>query len=361
MNVPYLDLAVKDEVERQKYLSLFDDFLQKGRMVGGDALTEYENSLKEYFNTNNIQLVASGTSALYLAGRVLDISSGDEVIIPSLSFYASANAYAELGASCVFADIKNDLTICPHSIEKLITNKTKAIVAVHFAGTACDMGSIMSLANKHNLKVIEDTSQAFGAKYNDQYLGTIGDIGCFSTNCMKLLGAMGDSGFITTKDQTLNSKLSPLIYNGMNEEKKCCKISINHRIDPLQCLVLKHRLRNINKVLLSREEIYLKYQKNLKGVDFVPKKNGDVHYTFTIFTKDRNKFQEYLITKGIETKIEHSPLISQLEIYKDSKNDSSNAETIIDQVINIPCHENMSSTQVQYVIDIINNYSEFQQ
>ncbi len=361
MKVPYLDLAVRDEVERQKYLSLFDDFLQKGRMVGGDALKEYENSLKGYFNISNIQLVASGSSALYLAGKVLDISVGDEVIMPSLSFYASANAYAELGAACVFADIKDDLSICPHSIEKLITDKTKAIVVVHFAGTACDMDSIMSLANKHNLRVIEDTSQAFGAKYNDQYLGTIGDIGCFSTNCMKLLGAMGDSGFITTKDQTLHNKLSPLIYNGMDEEKKCREVSINHRIDPLQCLVLKYRLININKVLLKREEIYLKYQKSLKGINFIIKKDGDVNYSFVILTEDRSKFQEYLTSKGIETKIEHSPLISQLEIYKESKSDSVNAKVIIDKIVNIPCHENMDSTQVQYVIDIINNYSEIEQ
>lgn len=350
MKIPYLDLSIREKNEREEYLKLFDSFLKAGRFVGGNALEIYKKSLSDYFNTNNINLCSSGTNALYLAGKACGIKSDDEVILPALSFYASANAFNELGAKCCFADILPNLTINPKSIEKLITKKTKAIVVVHFMGRSCNMDQILQLAKKYNLYVIEDASQAFGAKYNDKMVGTIGDIGCFSTNCMKILGGLGDSGFLISNNAKLTNSIDSLLYNGMNSLKQCVESSLNHRIDPIQCIFLNHRLKDVKTILEKRKEISQYYRSEISSYNLISSQEGDVDYGFTLLVNNRDDVIKELKEKGIETKIEHYPLMSELEIYKDCASDTRDAKIIAKKILNIPCHENLSNEEQQYTL-----------
>jgi dTDP-4-amino-4,6-dideoxygalactose transaminase len=358
MQIPYLDLSISDIDERNEYLSLFDEFMQRGRFVGGDALETYKTSLSQLFDNQNISLCSSGTSALYLAGKALNLECGDEVIVPSLSFYATANAFTELGATCVFADLKNNLTICPNSIKSLITKKTKAIVAVHFMGISCAMEEIIQIAKEYDLKVIEDASQSFNTLYRGKKVGTLGDFGCFSTNCMKLLGAMGDSGFIISKADKDHEEISNYLYNGMNNSKECVRYSINHRIDPLQCLILDKRLKNVDKVIVRRAEIAKEYNSVVPEDFRVKRSASDVIYGYTLLLENRIEFQSFLEKNNIEYKIEHTPLMSHLPIYKDHISQTKNAEQLIEKIINIPCHENLTQEQVIYIKSKLEEYFE---
>lgn len=356
MQIPYLDLSISDIDERNEYLSIFDKFMQRGRFVGGAALDTYKNSLSNYFDNQNISLCSSGTSALYLAGKALNLGNEDEVIVPSLSFYATANAFTELGAKCVFADLKDNLTICPNSIKALVTKKTKAIVVVHFMGISCAMEEILQIAKEHNLQVIEDASQAFGTQYRGKKVGTLADFGCFSTNCMKLLSAMGDSGFIITKEVEAHKEIENYLYNGMNTSKECVISSINHRIDPLQCLILDKRLTTIDKLIERRAEIANEYNSVIPENSRVKRSISDVIYGYTLLIENREEFQAFLEKYNIEYKIEHAPLMSQLEIYKDNLSESQNADKLIKKIINIPCHENLTQEQVLYIKSKLEEY-----
>ena len=205
----------------------------------------------------------SGTDALTLALHAVGVRRGDEVITPANSYIASTGSIAHLGAKPVFADVLPDQNIDPKQLEKLITKKTKAIMVVHLTGRSCDMKSIMKIANKNKIDVIEDCAQAFGTKYQSKYCGTFGSVGCFSTHPLKNFNAMGDGGFITTNNLKTYNLISKLRNHGLRSRDKADHFGYNSRLDNVQAAVLNFRLKNIKKVFKKRRQNADFYIRNL--------------------------------------------------------------------------------------------------
>ena len=214
------------------------EVLRSGSYILGPNVKALEVELAKYIGCNYTVSLNSGTDALHLALRALDIGPGDEVITTAFTFVATTEAIGIVGATPVFADINPDtFNIDPKEIEKRITPKTKAIIPVHLYGQPCDMGAIMDIAKRHNLYVIEDCCQAIGAEYKGQKVGTFGDIGCYSFYPTKNLGGMGDGGLITVNSENLRDRIVALRNHGGAIRYHHDEIGVNSRLDEIQAAI----------------------------------------------------------------------------------------------------------------------------
>lgn len=360
MRVPFLDLRVQDKEVRDCYLHTIDRVLQHGRIVIGPEVGELEAALGNYNNCKYAVAVSSGTDALFLGLKTLGLGAGDEVITSAMSFVASANAIVMTGAQPILADINDDLNINPESICRLITSRTKAIMPVHYGGKICNMKAIKKIAAEHDLFVIEDASQAFGATQRGNYAGTFGDLGCISLNPMKVLAAIGEAGVILTNNEEYRNSLIELRYNGLKDRAYCTKVSLNCKPDTIQAAVLLERLKNIDRVIDRRREIAHCYLREIGRYVRCPVEDShgrDVFYTFTVQTSERDALKAHLQERGIEVKIYHT-VISAEPVYVDVKGETGRADIIYTNKLALPCHENMNNDQVQYVIESIQNFFE---
>lgn len=352
IRVPFLDLRVADE-ERATLLAAVDRVLRHGRIVLGPEVAAFEGALADYLGTPFAVGVNSGTDALILGLRALGIGPGDEVILPPLSFVASANAVSLVGATPVFADVGTDLTLDPTSAEALAGPRTRAIMPVHWAGLVCDMTSIMAIAERHGLYVIEDTSQAFGARLNGRMAGTFGDIGTFSMNCMKVLASLGEAGALCARDAGLREKLEVLRYHGLVNRETCVAVSHNGRLDTIQAAMLLERLRTFPQLVARRRDNAAFYDRQLAGAVAVPYRRGEdshVFYTYTIQTGRRDGLKDYLAAHGIETKIQHLPLLPEQPVYADKvRGHWPTASRLMQQTLCLPVHEKLTPQQREYV------------
>jgi len=241
--------------------------LHSGNYIGGDQVKFFEESFSKFLGVNNVIGCNSGTDALILALRALDIGKDDEVITSSFSFFATAESISSVGAKPVFVDIEpNGFLIDIDLIEKAITSKTKAILPVHLFGCPVDMDKIMKLADKHNLKVIEDCAQAAGAKWKNKYVGNWGDVGCFSFFPTKNLGAAGDGGAVTTNDSEIAQTIKELTKHGMPKKYVHTNLGYNSRLDSIQAAVLNVKLPRLSEWVNKRTLVALKYQEDLKDI-----------------------------------------------------------------------------------------------
>lgn len=353
--IPFLDLRVLNLNEKKEILSAIEKVLDHGRIVLGPEVQEFEKQVAQYCNTKYAIGVSSGSDAIHLALRALDIKSGDEVITTSLSWIATANAISKTGATPIFADIRDDLNIDPQHVECLITKKTKAILAVHYTGRVCDMDSLTKIAKDNNIFLIEDAAQAYGAMYKNQKAGSFRDIGCFSMNPMKILNGIGEAGVVVTNDQKIYDKLSILRYSGTINREKCVEISLNHRLDTLQAAILLTRMKWLDAIIKKRRENAKLYNERLKDVVKVPEEKDyekSVYYTYIILADKRDELKEYLESKNIETKIQHPILMPNQPIYSTYKKSKyPNAEKICKQLLCLPANEKINLKE----IDIVSN------
>lgn len=362
MKVRFLDLAIKDDIERQKLIGAVEKVFLHGRILLGPEVLELEKKVAEFCGVKYAIGVNSGTDALYIALRSLDLKEGDEVITTSLSWIATANAIALTGATPVFVDINEDFNIDVSKIEEAITPKTKAIVPVHFTGKISDMDKIISIAEKYNLNVVEDAAQAFGATYKGKKAGSFGKVSSFSMNPMKVFAACGESGMVVTDDKNIYDKLIALRYNGTPDRIEAHYISMNFRIDTIQAAILLERLKYINEYIDRRRKAAEYYSKNLKNLVVIPKEGDncmDVFYIYNILCEKRDELQKYLTEKGIETKIHHNLLMPMHKAYKKYNydyNKFSNGHKIISDSLCLPIHEKITLEEQDYVIECIKNY-----
>ncbi|OGU77688.1 MAG: transcriptional regulator, partial [Stygiobacter sp. RIFOXYA12_FULL_38_9] len=325
MKVPLLDL-------KPQYLSLkkeIDDAIQRvvdsQYFINGPDVAKLEEEINAYLGVKYSVGVTSGTDALLLALMAFDIKPGDEVIVPTYSFFATAGVVARLNAVPVFVDSDPvTFNMNPAGIEKKITSKTKAIIPVHLYGQSADMDAIMEIAKKHNLKVIEDGAQAIGVQYKDgRFVGGIGDIGCFSFFPSKNLGGFGDAGIVTTNDEKLYAKMKMMRMHGMEPKYYHKIIGGNFRIDTLQAAVLRVKLPHLDSWSAKRREnaaLYTKYflEAGLAGTEgktcfdeknkvLLPKavyketghKNFHIYNQYIIRVEKRNSLLEFLRKKEI--------------------------------------------------------------
>lgn len=353
MKVPFLDLRVPQE-ERDEILEAVNKVLQHGRLILGPEVSQIEQAVAEYCNRKYAVGMNSGTDALFLALKALNIGADDEVITTCLSWIATTNSIAMTGATPVFTDISDDLNIDVKQIEKLITPKTKAIVPVHYTGKICNMDELEKIAKKHNLIIIEDAAQAFGAHYHNKKAGSFGDIACFSMNPMKIFAACGEAGMVLTDSLEIYEKLQALRYNGTINKEQCIATSLNGRLDTLQGAILQVRLPKVESHIEKRRFVANYYSTHLHEYVEVPQESPscrDIYYTYTIRTPRRDELMAFLGENGIETKIQYKQLMCHQEVYrKYLRLPVPNGERLTKEVLCLPMHEKLTIEELEHVV-----------
>ena len=358
--VPFLDLRVKDATLKDELLQAVDRVLTHGRILLGPEVDQFEDKVAGLCQRRYAVGVNSGTDALYFALRALDIGAGDEVITTSLSWIATANAITLCGATPVFVDITEDLTIDAELIEAAITPTTKAILPVHFTGKLCDMTRIARIAEEHGLYLIEDAAPSFGASYNGAKAGSFGHLGAFSMNPMKLLNAYGEAGAVVTDDEELRDRLVSLRYAGTVNKEDCHFPSPNGRIDTIQAAMMLVGLGRLDDKVSRRRANAKFYDEALVEAVICPKEPEgyfNVYYTYTIIAERRDDLKQHLEAKGIETKVQHPILMPYHTAYRDlPKPNIPVAEDLVQRILCIPAHEDLGTDEAEYVAASIREF-----
>lgn len=361
MLVRYMNLSVTSKKERMQFLKRFDELLAAGVFIMGEEVVSFEEKVAKFCSSKYCIGVGSGTDAIILSLMAYDIKAGDEVIIPDMSFVATANAVAMVGAKAIFCDVKDDFNINVSKIESLISDKTKAIIPVHYGGKIVkDIDKLLDIANKHNLKVIEDASQAFGSQKNNKMAGTFGEIGAISLNPMKTLGGFGEAGVVLTDSKKIYHKIKALRYNGLNEKKKCIYKSFNGKIDTIQASFLSIKMDKLNFINEKREKVFTYYNKHLKEFAITPQiakneKTSYYSYTLLVDKKYRDDLFKYLLENSVEAKINHLSIHKE-KAYKRKGIKLKNSLKLSKMKISLPCHEKMKTSEVKFVVNIIKDF-----
>lgn len=356
-----MDLRVTDQTERLRLVDAVDRVLRHGRMVLGPEVQECERRVADRCGRRFAVGVSSGSTALHLAMACLDLGPGDEVITTSLSWIATANAIASVGATPVFVDIRDDLNMDPDRVREAITPRTRAILAVHWTGKICDMPAITRIAEEHGLLLIEDAAQAFDASLHGRKAGSFGTVGCFSMNSMKVLASCSDSGMVVTDREDLYNRLLSLRYAGTVNQEECVDVALNGRMDTLEAAILLVRLERLDDVIARRREIASWYKKGLAGVVETPRAGPgelDVWYTYTVRADRRDELRAFLDTRGVETKIHHPILMPDQPVYRGSARARTypNANRLVKQIVSLPATEKASRSDVDYVVACVREF-----
>ena len=267
INIPPFNVTRQYKLIGEEIAAQALEVLQSGYYIGGSQVTDFENQFAEYIGTSTAVACNSGTDALYLALRALDIKTGDEVITTPFTFIATSETIVSVGATPVFIDIDpQTYNLDLNQLEAAITPQTKAIIPVHLFGQPVDMGKLMAIACKHNLLVIEDCAQATGAQWDGDKVGKIGHVGCFSFYPTKNLGGCGDGGMLTTNDDAIAAKVKMLRDHGRNGQYFYEENGVNSRLDAIQATILKVKLAYLDTWNQQRAEIAANYEKLLGNV-----------------------------------------------------------------------------------------------
>ena len=331
----------------------------------GKYITEFEEKFSNYNGMKYGISVSNGTTALHLALVALNIKEGDEVIIPNLTFIASANAVAYTGAKPVLVDVnKEDWNIDTSKIEEKITPKTKAIMPVHLYGKPCDMDQIIRIAKKHNLYVIEDCAEAPGAEYKGGKIGSFSDVSCFSFYGNKII-TTGEGGMCLTNDEKLAERMTFLKNHGMSKEKKYWhpEIGFNYRMTNTQAAIGLAQLERIEEFIKKRRknaELYDSILKNVKGITLSKQKSyaKDVCWLYSVLIEDkfglnRDELIKLLEKNGIESRPFFYPL-SQMPPYKTSESFPV-SEELSKKGINLPSSTKLEEDEIRFVCKTISN------
>lgn len=361
MQIRYRDLSVKDADLRARLLAAVDRVLQHGRFMLGPEHTEFERRMADYCGRRHGIGVNSGTDALYLALRAAEIGERDEVITTALSWIATANAIVLTGATPVFADIRDDLNIDPDRIEALITDRTKAIMPVHFTGQMCEMERIMDIAERRGLTVIEDGAQAFGASRNGRVSGSLGTISCFSMNPLKIYNGYGEAGAIVTDDDAVRERLTILRYGGTVNKNDCVYPSLNGRLDTIQAAMLLVGLDYLEEKIKKRRKITALYNERLRDLVRCPRElpgNRHTYYAYTVLADDRDALMKHLANRGVETQVQHPLPMPRHTAYRDRfEADIPVADRAAKEILCLPNQEDLvGDREVDYIASCIEEF-----
>ena len=284
--IPYFDLTGQFAAVREEWFKEINRLGCSGNFILGDAIDQFETRMADYLGVEHAVSVSSGTDAISLALKALGVGSGDSVIVPDFTFFATAEAVSLVGATPIFVDVDPiDFNIDVSKIEAAILADTKAILPVHLFGAPANLGPILELAAKKSIAVIEDTAQAFSARIGGSCAGSIGDAGCFSFYPTKVLGAFGDGGMVTTNDSQIAGQLTLLRNHGVTGPNIHSLIGRTSRLDCVQATLLLIKLKSIDEKIKSRHEIASIYFEQLEGLDLeLPQQQPGTTHAYNIFT-----------------------------------------------------------------------------
>ena len=360
-HIPYVDLISQHSSIKELILTAVEEVLDHGQFVNGEETTAFEKAFTQLCEVQFAVGVNSGTDGLILALHALGVGFGDEVITSPNSFVASSSCISWVGARPVFVDVKEDYNIDPTQIEDKITPRTKAILPIHLTGRPAEMQMILEIAERHNLYVIEDCSQAVSAEYYSKCVGSFGTIGAFSLHPLKTLNACGDSGIITTDDVDIYEKLLLLRNHGLRSRGNCVTWGFNSRLDSVQAAILLIKMDYLDLWTNKRISNAKYYQKELSEVDAIklPKDKPyekAVYHTFVIEMDNRDALRSYLLEHGIETSV-HYPVPIHLQVaakdlgYK--RGDFPVTEKQSERILSLPVHQNLQDDDLDYVVKTI--------
>ncbi len=354
---------IKNEIDTNIISSI-----ESGRFVNGPIVKEFSKNLSAYLNVRNVIPCANGTDALQIAFMALELKPGDEIICPSWTYIATAEAAAILGLKIVFCDVNLDtFNTTADLIEPHINDKTKAIVPVHLYGQSCDMDSIIKLAEKYKLKIVEDNAQAIGCKYESsngetKFTGTMGHIGTTSFYPSKNLGCYGDGGAIFTNNDNLAEKIRMIVNHGEKIKYHHEIIGCNSRLDSIQAEILNIKLKYLEDYNSSRKIMAYNYNLAFKDIDEIitPAVNSNSNhvyhqYTLRILNGKRDELKNHLNDLGIPSMIYYPIPIHKQRAYI-NKQILINTDILSKEVISLPIHTELKTSNQDY---IINNVKEF--
>ncbi len=365
MKIPFLSFEFVNKQIKAEILSSFESFFDSAWYVLGNRVKSFEKEYASFNQVNYCVGVSNGLDALHIALKTLGIGAGDEVIVPSNTYIATALAVSYVDATPVF--VEPDVytyNINPAKIEAAVTGRTKAVMPVHLYGQSCEMEEIMMIAQKHNLFVIEDNAQSQGASYKGKFTGSWGNINGTSFYPGKNLGALGDAGAITSSDEALAKKAAVLRNYGSDKKYFNDTIGFNMRLDECQAGFLSVKLKYLKAWTAQRQQIAQWYQDALKKtgdliLPAIAQHATHVYHLYVVRTKNRDELQKYLEENGIGTLI-HYPIPPHLQkAYQHlglKKGDFPIAEEIADTCLSLPLWPGMSEANILYIAEKINSF-----
>ncbi len=340
-----------------------EDVLRSGRLVSGPVVKEFEDDFARYCRTDHAVAVSNGTAALELAVNACGIDG--EVITTPFSFVSSSNCILLAGAKPVFADIDPDtFNISPDSILERITERTKAVLAVHLYGQPCDMGAIMDICEDRGLVLIEDCAQAAGAEYSGKKVGSFGHVGCFSFYATKNM-TTGEGGMVTTNDSSLARKIKELSDVGQSRKYFHTSIGYNLRMTEVEAAIgisqLK-RLDGLDESRIRNAEIITKGIWGMEGITApkVDSKSKHVFHQYVIKSERRDELQKYLFRNGIETAVHYPMPITKQPVYENLGYGSvavPNADQASKKVLSLPVHPSLRKDELEKIVEKVKSFS----
>lgn len=363
-NISMVDLKSQYTRLKSDIDNAIAEVINQTNFIKGSALKNFEQELAQYLNVKHVIGVGNGTDALQIALMSLDLSPGDEVIVPAFTYVATAEVIGLLGLKPVMVDIdSNNFNILTHDFEKVITAKTKAIVPVHLYGQSAPMDDIIDFAKKHNLYIIEDNAQSLGSSYHfgnnkSSKTGTIGHIGCTSFFPSKNLGCFGDGGAISTNDDQLADKMRMIANHGQSQKYIHDRIGINSRLDSIQAAILSVKLKELDDFNRRRQSVAKIYDDEFSSVDEIITPHREEYtehvyhqYTIKVDESKRDQLKSFLSDFNIPSMIYYP-----IPLYKQKAFSSYyagtgliNTEALCKQVLSLPMHTEMDN-EIQYYI-----------
>ncbi len=350
--------SIKKEVD-----STFQDVLAKGDLIYRSQLKSFEDHLADFVGTKHAVGLNSGFHALHLSVIAAGIGPGDEVIVPAHTFVAAVSAIVHTGAKPILVDVGKDYNLDMSAVERAVTPRTTAVMPTHLNGRVCDMERMMSIAEEHDLVIIEDAAQALGATFKGKQAGSFGLTGCFSFYPFKVLGAFGDAGAVTTDNDEVAIKIARLRYIGEDRETREYHYhGFTCLLDNLQAAILDVKLRHLPEWLKRRRQVAEIYVRGLSGIGdlTLPNFDGDQYHdnfqNFVVRTRKRDQLAKYLKDKGVEVLISWPKPMWKHGGLGLGMQDLPETEAICREVISLPMNAEISDENVGYVIEMIRQF-----
>ncbi|MFK7794424.1 MAG: DegT/DnrJ/EryC1/StrS family aminotransferase [Gammaproteobacteria bacterium] len=358
--IPMVDLRLQYQSIKDEVQSALNETLENTAFIMGPNVHALEDEVSQYLNIKHSVSCSSGTDALHLALRALGIKPGDEVICPSFTFAATAEAIRYVGATPVFVDIDSTtFNIDPACIKNALSEKTRAVIVVHLFGLTADVDEIKSLIKDKNIYLVEDCAQSFGASYKGKKTGTLGDISCFSFFPSKNLGCYGDGGMISTADDKLAEVLKLLRNHGSPVRYEHTIVGYNSRLDEMQAAILRIKLKRINQYNQQRHHNASKYTKALTKLGIItPSESPDsthVYHQYTLQDARRDKIHAALSEQNIASAIYYPKGLHQQTAFTNNQPAVSLpiTENICANCLSLPMYPELSSEQIGSIISVI--------
>ncbi len=363
-SIPFFNYPALFERDEEGFMGILRDVLRRGAFILQKDLAEFEAALGDRLGVKYAIGVADGTNALILGLKALGVGSGDEVIVPSHTYIASAASIHLVGATPVLAEMGPDHMLDPQSVEPLVTERTVAIMAVQLNGRTCDMDALRTIAERHGIAIVEDAAQALGSRYKGRCAGTFGAFGTFSFYPAKTLGSFGDAGALVTDDDEIGRAVNLFRDHGRDDSGRVVAWGTNCRLDNVQAAILGHKLRSYDRDIARRREIAAMYEAALAGLNDLTLPPGpdadadrfDVYQNYEIEAGRRDELRQHLAENGVGTVIQWggTPVHMHRELGFDVELPAT--ERFFERCFMLPMHTALGDDEVGRITDLIHAF-----